>query len=379
LLIQKNQSAVASLVWELQDEDNPVAAPLTVGVRGMNTNEQGDVFAYAGGINSPQAALPGALNEIRDRRARNLEIFGRGEVPIAPNLIASASLAAVWTDRRVSDVPGPGNAMGIVSQYDQSYHDLLPGAGLVWKPQRDMMVFANWSQSFEAPSFFDLGGNAPLQADRIPRLSAQRADTFELGTRGQSGPVRWDITLFHSRIAGEVLTIDAAGALNPPITNADRTTRTGLEAAIVLDLAGLLGGEPGTNTLSAKWDWLRARFDNDPVYGNNIVAGIPEHNALIELQLQPVDGLAIRPNLTIRSRTETDLLNTPGQAADGFVLAGLSMRYEIGKVAIWVDARNIGNRRYVSAVNVVNRSTATSGLFFPGDGRSVFGGITFRL
>jgi iron complex outermembrane receptor protein len=343
----------------------------------MNSDQQADTFGYAGPPTSALAAQPGALVAARERRARNLEVFTRGELSLADGLIASASLAAVWTDRR--DGSGTGDPVNAPPAYDLSYDDILPGVGLIWQPRSAVTVFAGWSQTFEAPSFFDLGGNVPLQANRLPRLRAQTADTFEIGTRGRSSALAWDLTLFHSRIAGELLRLDAAGALNPPIVNANTTTRTGLEAAVSYDLAGLLGGEAGTNLISAKWDWLDARFDNDPVYGNRRVAGVPEHNAYLELQVQPVSGFVLRPNLSIRSRTETDLLNTPGQAAKGFVLAGLSARYDLGKVAVWIDARNLTDERYVSAVNVVNRSTDTQGLFFPGDGRSVFAGVTLAL
>ena len=377
ILFKKNQSVTGSLVYELGRASDPIAKPLTLGVRAMNTDQQADTFGYAGPPTSPQSSQQGALTAARDRRARNLELFGRGELPLADGLVATGSLTAVWTDRR--DGSGTGDPANAPPTYDISYKDLLPGVGLLWQPQAEVMLFAGWSQTFEAPSLFDLGGNVPLQPERRPRLTAQTADSFEAGTRGRQGALRWDITLFHSRIDGELLRLDAAGALNPPIVNAGRTLRTGLETAVTLDLAAVLGGDAGANTLSAKWDWLDARFSNDPVYGNRRVAGVPEHSAYVELQVQPVKGFVVRPNLTLRSATETDLLNTPGQAAEGFVLAGLSLRYELGKVALWLDARNLGDRRYVSAVNVVNRSTATSGLFFPGDGRSVFGGVTVKL
>lgn len=377
ILLESNQSIIGSLVYELGSSSDPLARPLAIGVRAMNTDQQADTFGYAGPPTSAVAAQPGALIAARERRARNLEVFARGELPLTENLVASASLAAVWTDRR--DGSGPGDALTAPPAYDISYDDILPGVGLIWQPRGDIMVFSGWSQTFEAPSFFDLGGNVPLQPDRLPRLRAQTADTFELGTRGRSGALGWDLTLFHSRIEGELLRLDVALSFSPPIINANTTTRTGLEAAVTYDLAALLGGEAGANLISAKWDWLDARFDDDPIYDNRRVAGVPEHNAYVELQLQPLAGFVLRPNLTIRSRTETDMLNTPGQAAEGFVLAGLSARYELGKVALWVDARNLTDKRHVSAVNVGNRSSDTQDLFFPGDGRSVFAGVTLAL
>jgi len=377
ILFEENEGLGGSLVYELSQPGDRLAKPLSLGIRTTKTDQQAETYGYGGAPTSPQAAARGTLTASRDRRALSNELFGRGELTLTGDLFATASLAAVWTDRR--DRSGQGDPVNAPPSYDISFSDVLPGAGLLWQPRSDAMVFAGWSQSFEAPSFFDLGGNVPLQADRQPRLTAQTADSIEIGTRGRHNGFRWDVTLFHSRISGELLRLDAAAALNPPIVNANRTRRTGLEAAVKFDLAGLIGGQEDVHTVSAKWDWLDARFHSDPVYGDARVAGVPEHSAYIELEVQPVKGFTVRPNLTIRSKTQTDFLNTPGHAAEGFMLAGLSLRYELGKAAVWLDARNLGDRRYVSAVNVVNRSTATSGLFFPGDGRSVFGGITLKL
>lgn len=377
ILEETNDSWTGSLVYALGAKTGPQPVAMSLGVRSMATDQEALTFAYAGGLMSPDSARKGPLSASRDRRATNLELFGRAEWALAPGVVATGSLAALWTDRR--DRPGPGDPPTGAPAYDFSYDAVLPGLGLLWRPAEGVTLFAGWAQSFEAPAFFDLGGNAPLQPDRIPRLRAQTADTFEMGTRGAAGALRWDITLFHARIDGELLRLDAAGALNPPIVNAGKTRRTGLEAAATLDISDALGSAPGRLQLAAKWDWLDARFEADPVYGRNRVAGVPEHSAYLELSAEPVSGLMLRPNVTIRSKTETDLFNTPGRAAEGFALLGLNARFERGPWALWVDARNLADRRHASAVNVFNRATATSALFFPGDGRAVFAGLAARF
>ncbi len=377
ILEEATETLTGSLVYALGAATGPEPFALSLGVRGARSDQQARTFAYAGGLMSPNSAQKGALSSSRDRRAETVELFGRAEVALTPHLVATGSLAALWTDRR--DRPGAGDPPTGNPAYDVRYDALLPGAGLLWRPTTDVTVFAGWARSFEAPSFFDLGGNAPLQPDRIPRLRAQTADTIELGTRGRAGALRWDITLYHAWVKGELLRLDAAGALNPPIVNADRTLRTGLEAAALLDLAGPLGLKEGAVQLAAKWDWSRFRFDDDPVGGRNRVPGIPAHNAYVELVAEPVAGLVFRPNLSIRSSTLTDIFNTPGASAEGFALIGLGAHYETGPWRLWIDARNLTDKRHVSAVNVVNRATATSALFFPGDGRTIYIGVTTRF
>lgn len=377
ILEEATETLTGSLVYALGAATGPEPFALSLGIRGATSDQQARTFGYAGGLMSPTSAWKGALANSRDRKAGTIELFGRAEYALTPTLVATGSLAAVWTDRR--DAPAADNPGGGNPAFKAQYDAVLPGAGLLWRPRDNVTFFAGWAQSFEAPAFFDLGGNAPLQPDRIPRLRAQTADTIELGTRGRAGAFRWDITLYHSWVRGELLRLDAAGALNPPIVNADRTLRTGLESAATLDLGQTLGLAADVLQLAAKWDWSRFRFDSDPVLGNNRVPGIPEHNAYVELVAEPVAGLVLRPNLTIRSSTRTDLFNTPGAQADGFFLVGLGGHYEIGPLRLWVDARNLADKRHVSAVNVVNRATAASALFFPGDGRAIYAGITTRF
>jgi iron complex outermembrane receptor protein len=377
ILEEATETLSGSLVYALGAATGPEPIALSLGIRAASSDQQARTFAYAGGLMSPNSARKGALASSRDRKARTVELFGRAEHALTPQLVATGSLAAVWTDRR--DRPSAGDPPTGGPAYDVRYDAVLPGVGLLWRPAAYVTVFAGWAQSFEPPAFFDLGGNAPLQPDRIPRLRAQRADTIELGTRGRAEALRWDITLYHGWVRGELLRLDAAGALNPPIVNAERTMRTGLESAATLDLAPALGVADRTLELAAKWDWSHSRFDADPVAGNNRVPGIPEHNAYVELAAEPVAGLLLRPNLTIRSSTRTDVFNTPGAEAGGFALLGLGAAYEAGPWRLWLDARNLADRRHVSAVNIVNRATPASALFFPGDGRAIYAGIGARF
>lgn len=375
ILLEETGTLVGSLVHAWQPLEGPLA--LSLGARATRSLQDRRIFAYAGGLLSPVSAVRGGLSSSRDRLARTLELFGRAEWSPADALTVTGSLAALWTDRR--DRPAPDSPTPPEPAWRVDYHDVLPGLGLLWRPTGRITLFAGWAQSFEAPSFFDLGGNAPLFPDRIPRLRAQTADTIEGGARGVVGPLRFDVTLHHARLRDELLRLDAAFRLTPPIINAGRTRRTGLEAAATLDLASMLGATPGTLALAAKWDWLDARFDDDPVFGSNRIAGIPSHSAHVELAAEPLPGLVIRPNVTLRSPTEVDMANTPGTQAGGFALLGLSARWERGRIALWADARNLADRRHVSAVNVGNRADASSAMYFPGDGRALYAGITLNF
>ncbi|MGE4221391.1 MAG: hypothetical protein AB7G39_18250, partial [Alphaproteobacteria bacterium] len=56
---------------------------------------------------------------------------------------------------------------------------------------------------------------------------------------------------------------------------------------------------------------------------------------------------------------------------------GLSGGYDMGNGASFVlDARNLTNERYISNLGTITDArTENSEVFYPGDGRTVFGGV----
>lgn len=372
ILEEDSRTGSLALDWRFTPAERPI--DLRAGLRAATMDQDALTFAYAGPVGSPQSAAKGALAADRARRAATTEAYLRLGYDLSPRVTATASLAALRTTRRDRD--GRADPAGDPA-YRLSYDGLMPGVGLRWQGGETWSAFASLSRTREAPSFFDLGGNAPLNPDRLPRLRMQRADTLEAGARGRAGATLFDLTVYHARLDGELLRLDAAGQLNPPIVNAERTLRTGLEAAIEHTLSEALFAAGPALQLAAKYDWSQFRFDDDPVYGSNRVAGIPEHAAYGELRVVFAGGLTLTPNLTWRGRTTTDLANTVD--APGAVLGGLNASYERGRWRVWVDARNLTDRRWVSAVNVVNRATPAAGLFFPGDGRALYAGISVSL
>jgi iron complex outermembrane receptor protein len=49
------------------------------------------------------------------------------------------------------------------------------------------------------------------------------------------------------------------------------------------------------------------------------------------------------------------------------------------RVSLFVDARNLANKAYVSNVQPAITAAAGTGYYWPGDGRAVFGGLAVRF
>lgn len=80
---------------------------------------------------------------------------------------------------------------------DKSYHFFNPKLGLLWDAGPQWQIYSNISRSAEPPTFNDMTFST---SDDLDRLQAQRATTFEIGTRGESGDVAWDVSLYHARV-----------------------------------------------------------------------------------------------------------------------------------------------------------------------------------
>jgi iron complex outermembrane receptor protein len=59
---------------------------------------------------------------------------------------------------------------------------------------------------------------------------------------------------------------------------------------------------------------------------------------------------------------------------------GVRVGYQTQRGFSWfLDARNLTDKAYVATTGVLNRATAASAAYNPGDGRSFFGGVEIRF
>jgi len=132
--------------------------------------------------------------------------------------------------------------------------------------------------------------------------------------------------------------------------------------------------------VSQVWTWNQFFFQNDPQYGNNRIAGIPEHVLRTTLSYRRPDGLYIAPAIDwVPKGAYADFANT--LQVPGYLLvslqAGIQLPYN---VSLYVDARNLTNQHYVSDISTItNANLVSNAIFYPGTGRSVFGGLRWTF
>jgi iron complex outermembrane receptor protein len=354
--------------------DSPLPSVWTVGFRPSWGFGDQKNFAYAGPPTSPAAAQSGTLTNDRRREAANLVGFFSLKTALSESLAVDAGLQinhSLRADHPVANPMVTNPAPGF--RFD--YTALTPKIGLLAKVNDSLLFFTNIGRTFEPPSTFDLSGNAPLQTDRIPMLKAEKAWTWEIGSRGERAGLSYHAVFFQSRIQNEYLRLDPAAGPMGPITNAEGTERTGLEGSLAYRFEWDNTGH--ALTAQSTFQWLRSRFRDDPNFGNNALAGLPEYRLIGSLTWENLAGWYAGPSVEwVPQKQFIDHLNT--QSAPGYTVWNLRAGRQTPRGwGGYVEVRNLFDKAYIPSVNVLASAPPNASAFFPADGRGFYAGLDF--
>ncbi len=258
-----------------------------------------------------------SLRSHEDQKAHNIELYGESRLHLTDSVQWINGLQ--WTHaKRTADDQFLSDGDG---SYQRRYAQFSPKTGLLWQASEAVQVYGNLSRAFEPPTFSE---TSPTRA-----LEAQESTTFEVGTRGVAQEIRWDISAYYSQLNNEFVSYQ----LNPlvpglsAILNADNTVHQGVE----IGLAGpftrdlLRGGD--TLNWQLAYTFGRFRFDNDRVYGNAAIPGIPEQYVRAKLDYANALGWTLSPNIEyVPQGYFVDLANT--LSTDPYLLLGLNASYK---------------------------------------------------
>ncbi len=320
-------------------------------------------------------------------KSGTLSIHAGGNVEIGAFTLSPA-LAFIHASRRNTDLwtgatrptvafgpggPVTGTAAAVSTSYDRDYSGFAPSLALSWKPAEGQFAWVSLAKGYEPPTHDDLIGtvggtpnSGPAGAMfATPDLKAQTAVTLEAGWRGEAGALTWDVTAYHSRLKNELLSLrDTSGAALASV-NAGRTVHSGLELGL---------GAAFSDTLDARiaWTWQDFRFDNDPLRGNNRLAGAPENVLTLALDWQATERLALSGTVHwVPGRTPVDNMNTVFN--DSYTLVDLGASWSVSENAVIVaEVTNLLDERYASSTLVVDQALPTQAAFIPGEGRAFY-------
>jgi iron complex outermembrane receptor protein len=309
----------------------------------------------------------GALTFDADLMARTASLYGEARLTPAEGVTLIAG--GIYTEgfRKRTVLVSTGRSGRIA--FDQ----FSPRFGILVEPLAQVQIFANYSRSAELPGFgevFQSVGSPPVST-LIDAIAPQTAWTAEIGTRGRHGPLRWDIALYRATLRGEMLQYSVSTAIPAATFNADRTRHGGIEASLGVEVA---------SWLRLRQIWLHSdfRFVNDRQFGNNRLPVVPRDVLRSEVRIG-TERLHLAPSLEwVPQGAFADYANsvrTPGYALIGLT-AGATLREGTD---LFLDVRNIADKQAIGDVSAVLTATATSAIYYPVEGRAIFGGVRARF
>ena len=270
---------------------------------------------------------------------------------------------------------------------DTTFFGISPKAGVIYRVNPTVQIYANASKSYEPPLLLELTapGNVP---GSIEDLDAQRAWQFEVGTRGNIGSrFAWDVSVYDIELWDEIQNVNVQPFPGAPFTipryqNIPRSRHMGVEVGgellLVEDiLRGWgLGSTSDRLRLRTSYTWSRFTFVNDPNFGNNDLPGAPEHFIVSELRYDHGSGFWAASSMeNVPKAYFVNSANTNRTSAYLLGNFGMGYDYKPWNLSVFFQARNLSDKQYISAVQV---DDANGNYFFPGDGRAFYGGIAFR-
>jgi iron complex outermembrane receptor protein len=315
------------------------------------------------------AATKGALTFSAIDRSRNFSAYFENSLTVAPGVTLIGGLQYLHATRSRQD--------RFLTNGDHSGSNTFdlwsPRIGLLWDAGPDWQVFANVSRSAEVPSFDANTFATPSTSNLRP----QRATTYEIGTRGRHGAGGWDVSLYRAELTDELQCLTTGPFSTCSVVNAGRTVHQGIEAG--LDASVPLGRSGFKLAAQLAYTYSDFRFDGDPLYGDNELAGIPPHLLRAEVLLRHGSGFYVGPNVEwAPGHYFADNANT--LTVDPYVLVGVKLGYDPGeRWSFYLEGRNLTDATYISTVAVAGTAPPGAQLFNPGTGRAVFAGLRFAL
>jgi iron complex outermembrane receptor protein len=310
----------------------------------------------------------GAPTSRTRQNATASDVFGEGRLFVSGKLalVAGATWGTATRDYQQSVVPGAPGTIDL--QASRSYDWIAPRIGVLWEDADGAQVFANLTKSVEPPNH---GSLSPTGLGFAP-VKAQEAWTAEAGTRGRRGPLTWDVTVYRAWLEHELLQYTVGPGIPASTFNAQDTVHQGIEATLDWRIGARLRLRQ-TYTLS---DF---RFRNDGQYRDNRLPIAPKHFYRAELKYEHSDGWFVAPSLEwSASDIWVDYRNTT--KAPSYAVLNVGAGYAVSeRLSLFLDVRNLTSKDYISNVQAQIAATPASAAYWPGDGRSVFGGVAWSF
>lgn len=315
----------------------------------------------------------GALRKDQKDKVQSLGIYFEDIFALTSRLSAVVGGRYGYTTRESEDF--------FLADGDQSdkrtYKPFNPKVGFLYQlPSVDGQLFANVSRTFEPPLLLELNS---LTVPGFIDLRGQDGLQFEVGTRGRSGGLRWDVSVYDTEIDDEILNLNVepfpgAGFTVPTYRNAEKTRHYGIELGAQYGIPGPIFSAGGDGlVLQGAYTYARYRFVRDSALDGNDIPGAPNHVVNAELKYVHPSGFSLAPS--VEWAPSSYYLNSENTEKNrGWVNLGIRAEYawQSAGLTVFAAGQNLTDERRSPSVQVDN---AAGRYFEPMDGRSFYVGV----
>lgn len=323
----------------------------------------------------------GLAQQTTDYTGSRDTVFALGnELQVGERTWLSSGLSFINIKRKAQiDYSASTNTSAFPSGVQYTENDIAPRLGLRYQLTPEFELFGNVSRSIDPPVTWQLGSTSvPYIRDVRP----QKGNTVEFGVRGGHGIFDGSLTVYRSWIEKELLSVVVAQATANQAqvvatSNGSATIHQGVEAGLN---AQLWEGGGDTLTLRQAYTFNDFHYRHDQVFGDNQLPGLPRQVYQAELEYHQASGFYAQLNSRTASSYYVDYANS--LSAPSYTIFGAKVGYEAPskRWEVFVDARNLTNKRYATATNTTyDAKGQDSANFYPGDAFNVTTGVAFHF
>jgi iron complex outermembrane recepter protein len=320
---------------------------------------------------NPGGAVKGALVTDALWKSQNHSVYAENSFFVVPSI---ALVVGGLFQHAVRDQQDRFLANGDQSGR-RSWDILSPKVGVVWDVGPAWQVFGNISRSAEVPTFDANTFASPASSN----VDAQTATTYEIGTRGRRPDVTWDVSLYRAEIRNELQCLTTSPFSPCTVANAERTRHQGVEAGFGVAVVKAIFAQEDRFWFNLTYTYSDFRFDGDATWGNNRLPGAPPHSVRAEVVYKHPSGFYAGPNVDWMPQAFfAD--NANSLTVDPYALVNFRIGHDVETGwSGYLEGRNLLDKHYISSTITAGTATADAALFNPGTGRSIYGGVRYRM
>jgi outer membrane receptor protein involved in Fe transport len=254
-----------------------------------------------------------------------------------------------------------------------TFSDTSPKAGLTYQVTDEISGFMSYRHAFRAPSDGQLFRQG--QALDTVGLKPIKADSYDLGLRGESGKFGWEITAYSMTKKDDILTYTNTADKTTEATNAGETLHRGIEAGVHAKLTDNAGFEMAYCVSRHTYEKWSPKTGVD--YSGKEMSSAPSEVANARLY--------IRPSFMGGGRAEAEFVRVGSYWMDddnthkypGHNLLNVSATWRSGNnLELYGRVANVTDERYSESTAYTQAGGET---YAPGMARTFFVGLQYRM